>query len=153
MPSNATARTLKLRGPLDASAYIAFDRVPSPTFVLELIDRHEPSAFHCTYVNAAYRSLLDDMNTPPGALATAAGGGVAHPPEECLPLGSVALAERYLEEASQRATSVTFEDKLTFPGRVFEMVVAPVFDRDGRPVQYIGTAHDVTARADVAAQL
>ena len=48
---------------------------------------------------------------------------------------------------------MTFEDRLTFPGRVFEMVVSPVFDRDGRPVQYIGTAHDVTARADVASQL
>ena len=140
MPSHATARTLKLRGPLDPSVYTTFDRVPVPTFVLELIDRHEPSAFHCTYVNAAYRSLLGDEHT-------------AHVPEECLPLGSVALAERYLEAASAAAAPVAFEDPLTFPGRVFEMVVAPVFDRDGRPVQYVGTADEVTARADVAAQL
>ncbi|HEY1740731.1 MAG TPA: EAL domain-containing protein [Acidimicrobiia bacterium] len=140
MPSQATARTLKLRGPLDPSAYVAFDRVPVPTFVLELIDRHEPSAFHCTYVNASYRSLLGDAH-------------IAHPPEECMPLGSVALAEPYLETASASATSITFEDPLTFPGRVFEMVVAPVFDRDGRPVQYIGTAHEVTSRVEVAAQL
>ena len=116
MPSHATARTLKLRGPLDPNAYTAFDRVPVPTFVLELIDRHEPSAFHCTYVNAAYRSLLGDTH-------------VAHPPEECLPLGSVALAEPYLQAASASEESVAFEDQLTFPGRVFEMVVSPVFDR------------------------
>ncbi len=140
MPSHATARTLKLRGPLDPSAYTTFDRVPVPTFVLELIDRHEPSAFHCTYVNAAYRSLLDE-------------GDVAHPPDVCVPLSAVALAEPYLLAAGESAESVTFEDSLTFPGRVLEMVVAPVFDRDGRPVQYIGTAHEVTARAEVAAQL
>jgi diguanylate cyclase (GGDEF)-like protein len=91
-------------------------------------------------VNAAYRSLLGDAH-------------VAYPPEECLPLGSVALAEPYLEQAAASADSVTFEDRLTFPGRVFELIVSPVFDREGRPVQYIGTAHDVTARAEVAGQL
>ncbi len=129
-----------LRGPLEGGSLAAFDRVPVPTFVLELVDRHEPSAFHCTYVNAAYRSLLGDTN-------------IAFAPEECMPFGTVALAQPYLEQACDLAAPVSFEDRLTFPGRVFELVVGPIFDRDGRPVQYVGTAHDITRRAEIAGEL
>ncbi len=127
-------------GAIDVMQHGAFDRIPAPTFVLELIDRHEPNAFRCSYVNPAFRALVD----ADGSMTSA---------QDCLPSSAVLLAWQYLEAAVESRTAIRFQDRLTYPGRVLELVVDPIFDRDGRAVQFIGCAQDATNTAELAAQL
>ncbi len=139
-PSDPQLLGIHTRPAIDASTYAVFDRVPGAVFVLELIDRHEPHAFRCSYANPAFRSLVGVGNNQPG-------------PEECLPSTSVMLTWKYLETAVATRAAVTFQDRLTYPGRVLELVVDPIFDRDDRVVHFVGSATDVTEAVGLAAQL
>lgn len=137
--SEAVLLTPPGRAPVDAAELAVFDRLPTPVFVLEMLDRHDPHIFRCTFVNAAYRTLLHGDVDTYGA-------------DECFPPSSVALLADALDTAAGGA-AVAFEDTLTFPGRTFELSLVACFDRDGLAVQYVGTAHDVTARAEIGVHL
>ena len=125
---------------LGASHYAAFERIPLPTFVLEMIDRHEPNSFRCCYVNSAFRDLASIQDSTLTA-------------DECFPVHSVLLATKYLDAAAQTRVAITFEDRLTVAGHVLEMTIEPVFDSEGRASQFVGCATDVSDRAALSARL
>ena len=125
---------------LDARDFAIFERVPTPVFVLEMVDRHEPNVFRCAFVNRAYRTMIGDV-------------AEAFSIDECLPASAVLLASVYLDAAIASRTSVCFEDRLTTPGRVIELCVDAVVGRDGVVQQFVGSARDVTNAAAVGDEL
>ncbi len=135
--SNPVARSTHALGP---SQFAAFDRIPLPTFVLEMIDRHEPNSFRCCYVNSAFRTL-----------AAIEDAGLSS--DECFPINSVLLATKYLEAAAQTRAAITFEDRLTVAGHVLNMTLEPVFDNEGRASQFVGCATDVSDKSALSARL
>ncbi len=139
-PSPTPDRAPDRRQVLSGADLGVLDAVPTPVFVLEMLDRHDPHIFRCTFANAAYRALL-------------VGDGSACSTDECMPPSSVALAGPALEAAAQTASSVHFEDPITFPGRVFDIAVSAGFDREGVATQYVCVAHDITELSSVQGAL
>ena len=117
-----------------------FDRVPTPIFVLDMVDRHEPNVFRCSFANRAFRTMLGDE----AAQLTS---------EECLSNGAVLLASSYLDAAIDSRVAVTFEDRLSHPGHVLEITVEALANREGFVTQFVGSVRDATESAALAAQL
>ena len=48
---------------VDTRDCVLFDRVPTPVFVLDMIDRHEPNVFRCSFANRAFHTLVGDADS------------------------------------------------------------------------------------------
>ncbi|MFC7300406.1 putative bifunctional diguanylate cyclase/phosphodiesterase [Cognatiluteimonas weifangensis] len=75
--------------------------------------------------------------------------------EEVFPEPSLGLALSHYAQAAASGQPMYWEEIARFPAgeRYGEVMVAPVFDADGRCVQLVGTVHDVTGRRSTEQKL
>ena len=132
-------RTVPQSGPLTSVGLHALAVVPEPVFLLDVVERHDPIVFRCSFVNPAYRALFgiaDDLE-----------------PADCFGPGSLALAATYLEQALFDGDDVQYDDRLALPGRVLATTVVPLIDRRHECTQILGVVRDVTERHELLAQV
>jgi diguanylate cyclase (GGDEF)-like protein len=132
-------RTVPQTGPLVSAALHALTVVPEPMFLLDVVERHDPIAFRCSFVNPAYRELLgipDDVDAA-----------------DCFGPAPLALASSYLERALFEGADVDYDDRLTLPGHVLATSLVPLVDRRHECSQILGVVRDVTERHELRAQV